>query len=98
MKISFDVLPLISENMSGIGYCEAGLVGDMIKSHPEDSYTLDYFSRKDHEVKRNRLKAYMQNTRMLPRMTRAFTTLTRPSDLTETISKSNPLRTAHGES
>ncbi|MBR6924632.1 MAG: glycosyltransferase family 4 protein [Oscillospiraceae bacterium] len=60
MKISFDVLPLISENMSGIGYCEAGLVGDMIKSHPEDSYTLDYFSRKDHEVKRNRLKAYMQ--------------------------------------
>ena len=60
MKISFDVLPLISENMSGIGYCEAGLVGDMIRSHPEDSFTLDYFSRKDHEVKRNRLKAYMQ--------------------------------------
>ena len=60
MNISFDALPLISENMSGIGYCEAGLAGEMIRSHPEDSFTFDYFSRKDHEVKRNRLKAYMQ--------------------------------------
>ncbi len=59
MNISFDVLPLISENMSGIGYCQAGLVGEMIKSHPEDSYTFEYFSRKDHDVKRNRLKKYM---------------------------------------
>ena len=60
MNISFDALPLISDNMSGIGYCQAGLVGEMIKSHPEDRYTFDYFSRKDHEVKRNRLAAYMQ--------------------------------------
>ena len=43
MNISFDVLPLISENMSGIGYCQAGLVGEMIRSHPEDRYTFDYF-------------------------------------------------------
>ncbi len=61
MNIAFDVLPLISENMSGIGYCQAGLVGEMVKSHPEDSYTFDYFSRKDHEVKRNRLAAFMQD-------------------------------------
>lgn len=61
MNISFDVLPLISENMSGIGYCQAGLVGEMVRSHPEDSYTFDYFSRKDHEVKRNRLSAYMHD-------------------------------------
>lgn len=60
MNISFDALPLISDNMSGIGYCQAGLVGEMIKSHPEDRYTFDYFSRKDHEVKRNRLAAYMR--------------------------------------
>ena len=60
MNISFDVLPLISENMSGIGYCQAGLVGEMIRSHPEDRYTFDYFSRKNHEVKRKRLAAYMQ--------------------------------------
>lgn len=59
MNISFDVLPLISDNMSGIGYCQAGLVGEMVKSHPEDRYLYEYFSRKDHEVKRNRLKAYM---------------------------------------
>ena len=65
MKISFDVLPLISENMSGIGYCQAGLVGEMIKSHPEDSYTFDYFSRKDHEVKRNRLKSNRENKKVL---------------------------------
>lgn len=60
MNISFDALPMISENMSGIGYCQAGLTGEMIKSHPEDSYTFDYFSRKDHEVKRKRLSAYMR--------------------------------------
>lgn len=60
MKISFDALPLISENMSGIGYCQAGLVSEMISSHPEDSYTFEYFSRKDHEVKRNRLSSYMK--------------------------------------
>ncbi len=60
MNISFDVLPLISENMSGIGYCQAGLVGEMIKSHPEDCYTYEYFSRKDHEIKRNRLSVFMQ--------------------------------------
>lgn len=59
MNISFDVQPLISDNMSGIGYCQAGLVGEMVKSHPEDRYLYEYFSRKDHEVKRNRLKAYM---------------------------------------
>lgn len=59
MNISFDVLPLISDNMSGIGYCQAGLVGEMVKSHPEDRYLYEYFSRKDHEVKRERLKAYM---------------------------------------
>jgi glycosyltransferase involved in cell wall biosynthesis len=61
MKISFDVLPLISENMSGIGYCQAGLVSAIINAHPEDSFTFEYFSRKDHEVKRNRLKAYMKD-------------------------------------
>jgi len=60
LNISFDVLPLISENMSGIGYCQAGLVGEMIKSHPEDCYTYEYFSRKDHEIKRNRLSVFMQ--------------------------------------
>ncbi len=59
LNISFDVLPLISDNMSGIGYCQAGLVGEMVKSHPEDRYLYEYFSRKDHEVKRERLKAYM---------------------------------------
>lgn len=60
MNISFDVLPLISENMSGIGYCQAGLVGEMIESHPDDCYTYEYFSRKDHEIKRNRLSVFMQ--------------------------------------
>ena len=51
MKIAFDVLPLISENMSGIGYCQAGLVGEMVKSHPEDSYVYDYFSSKNEYLK-----------------------------------------------
>jgi len=54
------VLPLISENMSGIGYCQAGLVSEMVKSHPEDSYKFEYFSGKDQDAKRKRLEKYMQ--------------------------------------
>ncbi|MDO5558763.1 MAG: glycosyltransferase family 1 protein [Oscillospiraceae bacterium] len=58
MKIAFDVLPLVSDNMSGIGYCEAGFVSEMTKAHPEDQFYFDYFSRKNHEVKRARLSRY----------------------------------------
>ncbi len=59
MNISFDALPLISDKMSGVGYCQAGLVSNMIKLHPEDNYTFDYFSRKDHQIKEQRLEKYM---------------------------------------
>lgn len=59
MNISFDALPLISDKMSGVGYCQAGLVSTIIKAHPENSYTFDYFSRKDHQIKEQRLKPYM---------------------------------------
>ena len=38
LNISFDALPLISDNMSGIGYCEAGLAGEMIRKHSEDTF------------------------------------------------------------
>jgi len=62
MNISFDVLPLISDKMSGVGYCQAGLVTSIIKQHPENKYTFDYFSRKDHQIKEQRLEKYMSNS------------------------------------
>lgn len=65
MKIAFDVLPLVSENMSGIGYCEAGFVSEMTKAHPDDQFYFDYFSRKDHQVKRSRLSKYKKDNCIL---------------------------------
>lgn len=62
MNISFDVLPLISDKMSGVGYCQAGLVTSIVKAHPENAYTFDYFSRKDHQVKEQRLAKYMTDS------------------------------------
>lgn len=62
MNISFDALPLISDKMSGVGYCQAGLVSTIINEHPENRYTFDYFSRKDHQVKEQRLEKYMSDS------------------------------------
>lgn len=62
MNISFDALPLISDKMSGVGYCQAGLVSTIINQHPENKYTFDYFSRKDHHIKEQRLEKYMSKS------------------------------------
>lgn len=62
MNISFDALPLISDKMSGVGYRQAGLVSTIIKEHPENQYTFDYFSRKDHQIKEQRLEKYMSKS------------------------------------
>lgn len=60
MNISFDVLPLISEQMSGIGYYQSGLIAEIIKSHPENNYYYEYFAHKNKEAKRNRLLPFMK--------------------------------------
>ncbi len=58
MKIAFDAVPLIGEKMTGVGWCEAGQTTAMAKLHPEEKYTFNLFSRKDDEIKLERLKPF----------------------------------------
>lgn len=61
MNIAFDALPLISDRMTGIGWCEAGQTTAMARLHPENNYTYNFFSRKDDQIKLERLKPFTQN-------------------------------------
>lgn len=61
MNIAFDALPLISDRMTGIGWCEAGQTTSMARLHPENSYTYNFFSRKDDDIKLKRLAPFSQN-------------------------------------
>ena len=52
MNIAFDVHPLISDKMSGIGYCEAGQISHIMDMHPENLYEFQYFSLRNHKAQR----------------------------------------------
>jgi len=56
--ISFDVHPLLGEKMSGVGYCEAGLLTELLQSHPENQYQFHFFSFRNQKEKEERLKKY----------------------------------------
>ncbi len=58
MNIAFDAHPLISEKMSGIGYCEAGQISHIMDMHPENNYQLQFFSLRNHDIKLKRLENY----------------------------------------
>ncbi|MBR1592240.1 MAG: glycosyltransferase family 4 protein [Ruminococcus sp.] len=58
LNIAFDAVPLISGRMTGIGWCEAGQTMALAALHPENKYTYNYFSRKDHHIKRERIKPF----------------------------------------
>lgn len=58
MKTAFDALPLISERMTGIGYCQEGQIQALMKLHPEDEYVMQFFARGDGGEKRRRLQKY----------------------------------------
>ncbi len=58
MKIAFDALPLISEKMTGIGYCQAGQIQALMALHPEEQYVMQFFATGDGGEKRKRLKLY----------------------------------------
>ena len=47
MRIAFDALPLVSNRMTGIGYCEAGQIQAMMMLHPEEQYVLQFFDKGD---------------------------------------------------
>lgn len=60
MRIAFDALPLVSNRMTGIGYCEAGQIQAMMMLHPEEQYVLQFFDKGDGVEKRKRLYYYEQ--------------------------------------
>lgn len=59
MKIAFDVLPLLSEKMSGIGWCEAGIIKSLTALHPENKYFLQFFKGRDENTKLSRLEPFI---------------------------------------
>ena len=58
MNIAFDAIPLISDRITGIGWCEAGQTMAMAKLHPENKYTYNFFSRKDDHIKMERIAPF----------------------------------------
>ena len=58
MRIEFDALPLVSEKMTGIGWCEAGQTTALARLHPEDSFRYNFFSGKDNAAKMERIKPF----------------------------------------
>lgn len=58
MRIAFDALPLISQRMTGIGYCELGQIQALAQLHPEDTFTMQFFAGRDVQPKLDRLKPY----------------------------------------
>ena len=62
MRIAFDALPLVSNRMTGIGYCEAGQIQAMMMLHPEEQYVLQFFDKGDGVEKRKRLHYYEQQS------------------------------------
>ena len=71
MRIAFDVLPLIGCRMTGIGYCEAGQIQALTRLYPDDEFLLQFFSRKNEEIKIQRLQPYLrENVKSRPSFAR----------------------------
>ncbi|MBQ8297168.1 MAG: glycosyltransferase family 1 protein, partial [Ruminococcus sp.] len=61
MHISFDAVPLVSDRMTGIGWCEAGQTTAMARLYPGNTYSYNFFSRTDDHIKLERLKPFTEN-------------------------------------
>ncbi len=59
MKIAFDALPLVSERITGIGWCEAGQTSAMAELYPENEYVYNFFSQKGDTQKTERIKQFL---------------------------------------
>ncbi|MDR0375330.1 MAG: glycosyltransferase family 4 protein [Treponema sp.] len=51
MNVSFDVLPLLTEKKTGIGYYTEYLIKEIIRKYPNNSYTLDFFTLKEDNIR-----------------------------------------------
>lgn len=47
MRITFDAVPLISDKITGIGWCEAGQTMALARLHPEHRYEYSFFTSGD---------------------------------------------------
>jgi len=61
LNIAFDAVPLVSDKMTGIGWCEAGQTTAMARMYPQNNYCYNFFSRKDDHIKLERLKPFTQD-------------------------------------
>ena len=53
MRITFDAVPICSDKMTGIGWCELGQTQTIAELYPENSYEYSFFTSGDNErVKR----------------------------------------------
>ena len=53
MRITFDAVPICSDKMTGIGWCELGQTQTLAELFPENSYEYSFFTSGDKErVKR----------------------------------------------
>lgn len=53
MRITFDAVPICSEKMTGIGWCELGQTQNLAELYPENKYEYSFFTSGDKErVKR----------------------------------------------
>lgn len=62
MKIAFDAIPLVSQGMSGIGWCEAGQTMAMADMHPENDYQYTYFTLRNTEGKARQIAPFARDS------------------------------------
>ena len=67
MNIAFDASPLIGDNISGVGWCEANLTDALTRLHPETQYRFEYFTLRSPEEKVRRMQPFVrENTPLHP--------------------------------
>ena len=67
MNVAFDASPLIGDQISGVGWCEANLTNAMTRLHPELNYRFEYFTLRSPEEKVRRMQPFVRdNTALHP--------------------------------
>ena len=47
MRITFDAVPICSDKITGIGWCEVGQTQALARIHPENKYEYSFFTSGD---------------------------------------------------
>ena len=57
MRITFDAVPICSDKITGIGWCEVGQTQALARIHPENNYEYSFFTSGDNE-RRKRVEGF----------------------------------------